>query len=218
MPEHGKVPFTVVLISNNKNLTAMLDDRARSSLMAEEMHFDAYKPEQLKKILRTRAKHAFMEGAISEDAIALAAAHSAKLGGDARIAIESLLAAGRLAERENAEEVTAAHLRKSFSSVDAASALKAIPHLPDNEKEMLRIIAEKGGISSGELYGLFDTKCGGLSERAKRQLLDDLISLRIIKAEEVSLGNKGRTRKLDLNAGRNAVLERLGDNYLNKGK
>ena len=209
--EFGKKPFTVVLISNDEGLTSKLDDRVRSSLMAENMKFEAYSPLQLKEILAERCGLAFHDDIVEKDSIALAAAHSAKLGGDARVAIGSLLAAGRIAQKENAKSLRPEHLRKAFEKVDAASVLKAIPFLTATEGEMLEVIAKNDGITSGELYCIIDRNWKNPpGERMKREIIEKLIGLRVIKAEEISLGNRGKTRKIKLNASPKAVLEKLG--------
>ncbi|MBI2470116.1 MAG: cell division control protein Cdc6, partial [Planctomycetes bacterium] len=44
-----------------------------------------------------RCEKAFSSNAVEEDAVNVAAAHSDKIGGDARVAIDILLKAGRLA-------------------------------------------------------------------------------------------------------------------------
>src|SRR3989344_8576919 len=98
---HAKLRLGIVLISNDTSLTAKLDPRIRSSLAEQTIVFDAYAPQQLKSILSERAELAFMKGTIGADVIGVAAAHSGKLGGDCRVALESLLRAGRIAERKN---------------------------------------------------------------------------------------------------------------------
>lgn len=209
--EKGKEQFTTILVSNDPTLTARIDDRARSSLLPESLSYEKYTPMQLKEILRERCRLAFRENTVPEDAIALAAAHSAKLGGDARIAIESLLAGGRIAEKEGANSLKIGHLRKAFETVDSASAVKAIPFLSDDEKKMLEVVAENDGAISGKIYDAFDRKTKGkLAERSKRILLEKLEEARLIETEETSLGNEGRTRTIKLKAGKKAVMEKLG--------
>ncbi len=101
------------------------------------------------------------------------------------------------------------HLKNAFETVDAASALKAIPYLEEKEEKMLRIIAENGEITSGKLYEEFG-KTTKLKERTMRQLLESLVNLNIVKTETVEMGNKGKTKKITTKAQSKAVLEKLG--------
>lgn len=208
--EYERARFGLVIISNDPGLTARLDARIKSSLTEETIFFEKYTPAQLKDILKDRAKYAFLPNALSEEVIPVAAAHAAKLGGDARIAIESLWKAGRESERENAEMVELKHLKKAFESVDAVSALKVVKHLTKAEKLLLKIIAEKEAISSGELYKEYFKKAKEkISDRRLRDFLSSLEKQNLISAEFVGLGNRGRKRQFSLRVPRDTLLNEL---------
>ena len=210
--EYERARVALVLISNDIELTAKLDSRVRSSLTEEKIVFESYTPAQLKDILRERASFAFLSGALGEEVIPVAAAHAAKLGGDARIAIESLLKAGREAEKENSGKVEVKHLKKSFESVDAVSLLKGIRHLNESEALLLKLIAEKPGIFSGELFKAFGGKTEPLSERRLRDLLNGLEKKNFVFSEQVSLGNKGKTRSFSCRLPREPLMRELNRN------
>jgi len=141
--------------------------------------------------------HFFAE-ALNEEVIPVAAAHASKLGGDARVAIESLLKAGREAERENSEIVKVKHLKKAFESAETVSLLKGVKYLTQAEKTLLQIILEKKEAFSGEIFAIFSKKSSQpLSERRIRDLLNQLEKKGFVTSEQVSLGNKGKTRKFN---------------------
>ena len=194
--EQQKNHICVVLVSNDEGFTASLDARVKSSLSPQAISFSAYSPQQLKQILQERSEFAFQKNALPADVVSVAAAHAAKLGGDARIAIESLLRAGREAERENSATVELKHLRKAFESVDAASSLKSLKFLGDDEKLLLSIVSSKQSIASGEIYSLYKKKSKApLSERRLRDLMNGLEQKRLVKSELLDLGNKGKTKQ-----------------------
>src|SRR3989338_2830094 len=153
--EYEKLHIGIVMISNDVSLTTKLDSRIRSSLAEQTIIFNSYSPSQLKGILKERCDGAFVKGAAGDDIISLAAAHAAKIGGYCRVALESLLRAGRLAERANLSKVSIEHLRSAFEDVDAVSALKSLKHLDGDEKMLLQIIAQNQPLASGKIYEIY---------------------------------------------------------------
>ncbi|MBN2126975.1 MAG: AAA family ATPase [Candidatus Diapherotrites archaeon] len=197
--EYAGKSIGLVLISNDLELKSKLDDRIKSSLTEEAIEFNKYTPVQLKDILWNRAKIAFFEEAISKEVIDLSAAHSAKLGGDARIALSALLKAGRIADKLNSPKLELIHLNSAFSESDSASKKKAEIFLNENEKNLMKLISDKKELNSGELYELYSTKFPSLSERTLREIINSLESKKLISSEMISLGNKGKTRKIKVN-------------------
>lgn len=191
--EYQKNRFGVVILSNDSGFTAKLDARVKSSLLEERIEFPAYSPQQLKDILRERAEQAFMPNVLETEVINVAAAHAAKNGGDARIAIESLWKAGREAEGENSPKVKLSHLRTVLDKI-MPSPSRSLGELSQQEKKLLKHIDENDGITAKELY----EKVQGLSERRIRELLQRLEDKSIIKSKPFRLGRRGLTKKLFL--------------------
>jgi len=210
--EYQKNRFGLAIISNDIEFTAKLDPRVKSSLAEETIVFQPYTPLQLKDILRERSNYSFQRNALDEEVIPVAAAHAAKKGGDARIAIESLWKAGREAERENVDKVELKHLKKAFELVESVSALKHVKELGGNEKTILKLIAEFGPISSRDLYEKYKTsQKEPLSERRVSEFVSNLEKRNLVSADLISLGNKGKTRKISLAASKDSVLKELGN-------
>ncbi len=196
--EHQSNRLYVVLISNHSELTAQLDARVRSSLAEQKIEFARYSPQELKDILKERCTFAFHPEVLEDELVNVAAAHASKLGGDCRIALESLLRAGRLAERENASKVSLSHLRKAFAEIETGTARKTIPFLNAHQKLLLKLIKESPGISSGDIYIQFGKKSSQqFSQRHLSGMLADLENARIVESETVQKG-KGKTRAFRL--------------------
>lgn len=209
--EHQKNRFAIVLISNDPSIPAKLDARVKSSLSQDTLEFKQYAPQQLKEILRERADYAFLPDALGPDVINLAAAHAAKLGGDCRVAIEGLLRAGRLAQKDFSKQVTVEHLRKSFDSIHSSTVVKLVRRLPESEKLMLRLISKQGTLNAGEVYALYNKSASKpLSDRRLRDILNSLESQKLINAPTIDLGVKGRTRQISLSVPKDALLSELG--------
>ena len=192
--ELSGMKIAVVMISNDADLLSRLEDRVRSSLGQTRIEFGPYAPGELKDILRERSAHAFRPNALDADAINVAAGIGAKNGGDCRIAIQSLLKAGRLAEKENAAKVTGAHVARAAGSLSPRPLEKAEHFLNDNEKWVLGLLTEKE-ITAGELHACFCAKAPApLSDRAFRDVLTGLAKKNVVNVRLVAKGRRGRTR------------------------
>ncbi len=211
MIEYEKIRFGIALISNSQEFLAKLDARVRSSLAEERIEFLPYSPMQLKEILRERAEFAFLPNALENEVINVAAAHAAKLGGDCRIAIESLWKAGRLAEKEGANKVALKHLCSAFELIETSPGRKPANFLSETEKGMLKIILQEKQINSGDLFAAYNkTAKEKLSERHLRDIIGKLEKKQIISSEGINLPKRGRTRRISLKISQNALAEKLG--------
>lgn len=197
--EFQKSRLGVAIISNDAELTAKLDSRVRSSLLHNPIEFKQYTPAQLKEILKERAKYAFQDSALEKDVINLAAAHAAKNNGDARLAIESLLRAGRNAVREGSSRVRISHIRAAFDSIHSRPLDKAKDFLDPHEKTILKLLSKEDSIFSGKLFEAFSEKTkNALSQRSFRKKLNRLESLKLISLELKEKDMRGRTRIVNL--------------------
>ena len=81
--------YMVVLLSNHPKFLNSLDESIRSSLQPEQIHFRNYDADQIRQILRQRAKAGLKE--FSEDVLANIAALTTRLtNSDVRVAIKTL--------------------------------------------------------------------------------------------------------------------------------
>jgi archaeal cell division control protein 6 len=196
--EYANKSLGLILISNDLNLKSKLDDRIKSSLTEESIEFQKYSPIQLKDILWERAKLAFFSECISKEVIDLTVGNVAKLNGDARIGINALLKAGRIADKNNSNKIELIHLKQALIESESVSIKKAEPFLSENESNALKLINSKKELTSGELYELYSKNFSLLSERSIRKIINSLESKKLIQIELIDLGNKGKTRKIKL--------------------
>ena len=140
----------VIGIMNSGELLAKMDQRIKSSLAQKQLFFNPYSPLELKDILGERAKYAFFEEVLSEEVIPLCAARAAKNNGDARLAINLLWKAGKIAERENAKKVDERHVKVAFGEAEARDL--DLEKLEKNERRIIETLLKKGEVTSGELY------------------------------------------------------------------
>jgi len=103
---------SIAALTNSGDAVERMGSRARSSFDPERLFFSDYTADALREILKRR-QDAFLEDALDDSAIPLAAAQAAQNNGEARQAISFLRAAGELANSEGDEVVTEDHVRKA---------------------------------------------------------------------------------------------------------
>jgi len=210
--EYGKGRFGLIFISNLSDFVALLDARVKSSLAEQTISFEPYSPTQLKEILDQRSQYAFHQGALGKETINVAAAHAAKLGGDARIAIECLLRAGREAEKQNSSQVSVKHLKNIFSEVDARALQKAIDYLGQTERKILGLVPANRAIASGDLFESYKKSSkNALSQRRFSTLVSELERMHLINAETALKKPRGRTRMISLTFPKSKLGAAIGD-------
>lgn len=205
--EMFKVACGLLVITNNYELVSSLDERARSSLSLRPLEFPQYSPQELKDIVRERAREAFFPGVCPEEVIALCAGHGARMKGDARVAINVLLEAARNAESDGRPKIDLSDAKKAVEQSSAVSLKKNVSLMNENERLLFTILEEAKAagveLSSGELYSRFNAskkEKGGeeLSERQLRNYLDSFERAKLVVVREAGAADKGRTRFIRL--------------------
>jgi len=208
--QYQKARFGLVIVSNDATFTSKLDARVRSSLAAESLCFSPYTSQQLKAILQERADRAFHPEALDKEIVGVAAAHAGKMGGDARIGIESLWKAGREAERSNSSKIRITDLKKAFEIIDAVPVAKIVKHLNEQERVLLKLITDTDKILSGDLYQKYSLSTKNpLTQRRVREFLSQLERNNLIYAPIISLGNKGKTKEISLKVSKEVLLREM---------
>jgi orc1/cdc6 family replication initiation protein len=200
--------LSIIGISNDLKFTSYLDSRTLSSLGREEIVFSPYDAEQLKDILKERAKIAFKEGVLSDGVIPLCAAFAAQEHGDARKALDLLRVSGELAEREKKGKIMEEHVKRGKEKIEIDGTMEVVKTLPAQSKIILYSVlllsrCKKDGSSTGNVYSMYKKLCDvvgldNLSYRRVADLISELDTLGLINAVLMSRGRYGRTREISL--------------------
>lgn len=152
--EFGGPPTSLLLISRGRDFIKHLDASLRSSLSVGMIELKGYTERQLFDILKDRADLAFFPGTVSDEILNYVAGLASKFG-DARLAIDILYRAGKLAELEGESKVLLEHIRKAYEEIRPPVDLSALSELSEKERTVLKAIAEasstKKEITMGEL-------------------------------------------------------------------
>jgi len=210
--KHGHL--SIIGISNKLNFKEDLSTRSRSTLCETELVFPPYNSPQLQAILKQRIDEGFADGAVEDDAVALAAAIAAQETGDARYALRLMLRAGELADDAGAKKVSAREVEEARKSVDENVAIDAVCTLPEHQQLVLYAVASlsagggrysklaEGGdgfLLSGEVYEQYSTACRKFGKEARsarwfREYLNELEMLGLISMIASGKGIRGHTR------------------------
>jgi archaeal cell division control protein 6 len=198
---------SVIGISNDLKFTEFLDPRVKSRLGEEKLVFPPYNAEQLQDILRQRADLAFGEGILEGAVIPLCAALAAQEHGDARRALDLLRISAEIAERNNDDHITEAHVYKAKNKIELDCVTEAVKTLPTQSKLVLLgilINEEKnnGRLTTGDVYEIYRDLCkvvgvACLTQRRVTDLISELDMLGIIHARVKSYGRGGRTKEIE---------------------
>jgi cell division control protein 6 len=200
---------SVIGITNDLKFTEFLDARVKSSLGEEELVFPPYNAVQLEDILRQRAGEAFNEGVVSDVVIKKVAAIAARQNGDCRLALDILLKAADIAERERSSQVTDIHVDKARNEIEKNLTVDIIKTMPLHVKLVLAAVfllsrdSSVKTITTGLVYDKYRelvAKIGiePVTSRRVTDILNELDVSGIINARVISLGRYGRTKVIEI--------------------
>jgi len=133
----------LIFISKNKSFHSLLDPSELSSLGQTTVELLPYTAKQIQDVLEARVAEAFQRGVVSEDVLEYIAEVAAQppVNSDVRYALDLLLHAGNLAERQGLDRVLPEHIRKVHGEIYHQITSEDILELPDDEKLVLLAVA-----------------------------------------------------------------------------
>jgi cell division control protein 6 len=119
----------------------------------ERFDFPPYKENQLTDILRERVNEAYNENTVNEEIIEFIASNTTKYGfGDARYALQLLLSAGLISEKEESQTVLPEHVREAQEATDPKLRDEDITMLLEEEKLILLALTRALKLEKEEVY------------------------------------------------------------------
>jgi archaeal cell division control protein 6 len=216
--------ISIVGISNDLHFKEFLDPRVLSSLSEEEVVFRPYLANELFDILMDRAKLAFINGRLDENALRLCSALAAGEHGDARRALDLLRVAGELAEREGATQIVEQHVRLAQQKIEHDRVSEVLKSLPAHSKILLVsafLLSNNlpAGAITCDVYEVYHELCSHsdlepLTQRRVSGLINELDVLGILNARVVSFGRYGRTKKIRIGISPRVITDTYAEDNL----
>lgn len=197
----------IIGISNDLHFTQQLDPRVNSRLSQEDLVFHPYGALEIQDILNERVETGLREDVLEGGVLELCAALAAQEHGDARRALDLLRISVQKAEQRAQVRVDPKHVRLAQSQLEYDQVTPVLKSLPLHQKVVLFaiIINEENGlrnISTGEVYRTYADACmkigvEPLTPRRISSLLNELDTLGLIMARNVSKGRGGRSKQVN---------------------
>lgn len=194
--ENFGVSTSLICITNISEIMVKIDERIRSSLM-RRIEFSRYMVDELKDILRGRAKLAFFPNVLDEEVIPFCAAHAAKKGGDARVAISLLHKAGLKAEIEEKGKVMVEHVASIIGETDSSKGERKIGEMSKVEVAIIEIL-RAGPSISGELMKELGKAGIKLRKTAFNEYVKKLEDVGIVESSAIAMRPRGRSKLFKL--------------------
>ena len=198
---------SIIGISNDLHFTQHLDPRVSSRLSQEDIVFHPYVATEIQNILSERASMGIKTGVLDDGVIKLCSALAAQEHGDARRALDLLRISVQKAEQRSQNNVDTKHVRLAQSQLEYDQVTPVIKTLPLHQKLVLFSIClnEENGlrnISTGEVYRTYSEACSKigtepLTTRRVSSLLNELDTMGLIMARNVSKGRGGRSKQVN---------------------
>lgn len=208
--------LSLVGVSNDLTFKENLDPRVISSLGEEEIIFRNYNVEQIKKILEERINDAFLENSVEIGAINRCAALAGGEHGDARRALDLILKAGEIAERQQSDKVTDQHVSEASQKMEEQLVKSTLEAFPLHKKLVILAIMRSKGSSTGEIYSSYKNLCKSighdeLTNRRIKQMLSEIDVSGIITGKIISQGSHGSTKKFTLEVATETIKNAFKD-------
>jgi len=203
----GNARCCIIGISNDLHFTQQLDPRVSSRLSQEDLVFHPYGALEIQDILNERVETGLREDVLEGGVLELCAALAAQEHGDARRALDLLRISVQKAEQRAQARVDPKHVRLAQSQLEYDQVTPVLKSLPLHQKVVLFaiILNEENGmrnISTGEVYRTYADACmkigvEPLTPRRISSLLNELDTLGLIMARNVSKGRGGRSKQVN---------------------
>ena len=197
----------IIGISNDLNFTQELDPRVSSRLSQEDVVFHPYGAQEIQDILQERVRMGLKDNSLEGGVIPLCSALAAQEHGDARRALDLLRISVQKAEQRSQTKVDPKHVRLAQSQLEHDQVTPVLKTLPLHQKLVLFciIINEENGlrnICTGEIFRTYSQACMKISiepltPRRISSLLNELDTLGLIMARNVSKGRGGRSKQVN---------------------
>ena len=198
---------SIIGISNDLHFTQHLDPRVSSRLSQEDIVFHPYVATEIQNILNERAEMGIKADVLDDGVIKLCSALAAQEHGDARRALDLLRISVQKAEQRSQNSVDTKHVRLAQSQLEYDQVTPVIKTLPLHQKLVLFSIClnEENGlrnISTGEVFRTYAEACSKigtepLTTRRVSSLLNELDTMGLIMARNVSKGRGGRSKQVN---------------------
>ncbi len=175
---------TILLITNNKEWLAQLDERIRSRLTPELLEFKPYSLEETKGILKMRRDYAFPPQVFEEDAFNLLVEKTFTLK-DIRSGLFLLKEAGNQAEVKLSKKITKEHTQNAIEKLESFK-IKNSEDFDEYSRKIMDLIKAHPKMTIKELYEAYLLEKGDLAFSTFHKKIKELQKNKMVDIEGAS--------------------------------
>lgn len=195
--EYPGVKTSIFAILSDLEFKYVFDKNVNTVFIPQEIIFKPYTYNEIEIILKDRAEAGFYPSVLSQEILEEVAMYTFEYG-DLRTGISLLKSCGNIAEADASREIKMEHFEKAVGSLNPINISDTLISLNDDERELLKIIADYDGVyKSGELGDIFKEKTGS-SYASYNRLIDKLEFMRLIDTKYTGKGARGKSREIIL--------------------
>lgn len=195
--EYPGVKTSIFAILSDLEFKYAFDKNVNTVFIPQEITFPLYTYSEIEDILRDRAKAGFFPGVLPDDMLEQIAMYTLE-NGDLRVGINLLKSCGNVAEASASRQITQEHFDKAVESLVSVNISETIKSLNDTERDILKMIVERGdGCIAKELGDAYKEKTGS-SYASFNRTLDKLEFVRLVDTKFTGKGRRGNSRQIIL--------------------
>jgi len=181
---------TIILLTNYRDTYSEMDERIRSRLSPEFLHFRSYNESEIRGILEQRRDYAFVQNCWEEDAFKEIIEKCADTK-DVRVGLYLMKETGNIAEERSSRKISLGHVAEAVKKVDEFY-IKPKEGLDPDLLYVLDLVKECSGKKIGDIYSAYTEKGGEMSYKSFQRRISKLSEGRFISTEKLS-GKEGNT-------------------------
>ena len=181
---------TVILLTNYRDTYSEMDERIRSRLSPEFLHFRSYNETEIRGILEQRRDYAFVQNCWDDDAFKEIIEKCADTK-DVRVGLYLMKETGNIAEERSSRKISLSHVAEAVKKVDEFY-IKPKEGLDPDLLYVLDLVKEFSGKKIGDIYSAYTEKGGEMSYKSFQRRISKLSEGRFISTEKLS-GKDGNT-------------------------
>ncbi len=188
---------TIFLLTNYRDSYAELDERIRSRLNPEFLHFPAYSEQEIAGILKQRRDYAFIPGCWDEEAFKEIIEKCTEIN-DVRVGLYLMKEAGNLAEEKSSRKIGLSHVAEAIKKVDDFH-IKPKEGLEADLLQVLDLVKNNSGKKIGDLFSTYSEQGGEMSYKSFHRRIMKLDEGKFLSTEKIS-GKEWNTTIVNYNA------------------
>jgi len=207
--EGTRIGVIVIISDLDIDISRAVDARVASVFLPTEINFPPYGDEEVREIMKARAKQGLYQGVLSEEMLELVVEQTLK-SGDLRVGIDLLKRSALVAERAARRSIERDDVCKAYAISKYLHLIGTVKTLKDEERQILKVLAERSTkeneMNAGDVFKSLK-ELTPIGYTRFYEIIRKMDAMRLVNLHYRD--GKGRTRIITLRYEPEKVLESL---------